>query len=73
MAVDSSREDSASDRCAFKEPMLVFTTMLITDPCHVGWLRPICVVIEPAICVLISGRILPVSFQSGRLLPRTDK
>ena len=33
IAVARSLEDSASDRCAFKEPMFVLTTILITDPC----------------------------------------
>ena len=33
IAVARSLEDSASERCAFKEPMFVLTTILITDPC----------------------------------------
>jgi hypothetical protein len=39
MAVERSLEDSANDRCAFKEPIFVLTTKLITDPCLIILLR----------------------------------
>jgi hypothetical protein len=50
IAVESSREDSASDRWAFNDPMFVFTTMLITDPCWLSQALPLLFFKEGAAC-----------------------